>query len=159
MKTLRLILSSSQPKKFLLQIVSYECLFELVFLGWRMIRMEISNLSFRLWLCNHCHYSLIQGPTNCIINPATGGSTSPTSLNLTATAVLPSLQCILQQNTMQRVRLFSYVLFHVIEIACLKTSFFFFDDCWQEEIIRLIKYLDQTSGNASIFWSSAFSAA
>ncbi|XWS30362.1 hypothetical protein CRYUN_Cryun24cG0110700 [Craigia yunnanensis] len=58
-----------------------------------------------------------KGPTNCIFNPTTGGSTSPTSLNLTASAVLPSLQCILQQNTMQR-----------------------------EEIIRLIKYLDQTSG-------------
>ncbi|XWS32760.1 hypothetical protein CRYUN_Cryun22dG0017300 [Craigia yunnanensis] len=58
-----------------------------------------------------------KGPTNCIFNPATGGSTSPTSLNLTASAVLPSLQCILQQNTMQR-----------------------------EEIIRLIKYLEQTSG-------------
>ncbi|XWS40737.1 hypothetical protein CRYUN_Cryun17cG0021300 [Craigia yunnanensis] len=58
-----------------------------------------------------------KGPTNCIINPATGSSTSPTSLNLTATAVLPSLQCILQQNTMQR-----------------------------EEIIRLFKYLEQTSG-------------
>ncbi|XWS44173.1 hypothetical protein CRYUN_Cryun15aG0021800 [Craigia yunnanensis] len=58
-----------------------------------------------------------KGATNCIFNPATGGSTSPTSLNLTVSAVLPSLQCILQQNTMQR-----------------------------EEIIRLIKYLEQTSG-------------
>ncbi|XVF16400.1 hypothetical protein REPUB_Repub10bG0028000 [Reevesia pubescens] len=58
-----------------------------------------------------------KGPTNCIFNPATGGSTSPTSLNLTASTVLPSLQCILQHSTMQR-----------------------------EEIIRLIKYLEQTSG-------------
>ncbi|XP_022750591.1 serine/threonine-protein kinase BLUS1-like isoform X2 [Durio zibethinus] len=58
-----------------------------------------------------------KGPTNCIFNPATGGSISPTSLNLTASAVLPSLQCILQQNTFQR-----------------------------DEIIRLIKYLEQTSG-------------
>ncbi|OMO69636.1 hypothetical protein COLO4_28990 [Corchorus olitorius] len=58
-----------------------------------------------------------KGPTNCIFNPALGGSSSPTSLNLAASAVLPSLQCILQQNTMQR-----------------------------EEIIRLIKYLEQTSG-------------
>ncbi|KAG4182148.1 hypothetical protein ERO13_A09G026700v2 [Gossypium hirsutum] len=58
-----------------------------------------------------------KGPTNCTFNPATGGSTSPTSLNLRASAVLPSLQCILQQNTMQR-----------------------------EEIIRLIKYLEQSSG-------------
>ncbi|TYI63657.1 hypothetical protein E1A91_D09G031800v1 [Gossypium mustelinum] len=58
-----------------------------------------------------------KGPTNCTFNLATGGSTSPTSLNLRASAVLPSLQCILQQNTMQR-----------------------------EEIIRLIKYLEQSSG-------------
>ncbi|XP_021298990.1 serine/threonine-protein kinase BLUS1 isoform X2 [Herrania umbratica] len=58
-----------------------------------------------------------KGPTNCIFNPAIGGSTCPTSLNLTASAILPSLQCILQQNTMQR-----------------------------EEIIRLIKYLEQTYG-------------
>ncbi|XVF58066.1 hypothetical protein PTKIN_Ptkin07bG0032800 [Pterospermum kingtungense] len=57
-----------------------------------------------------------KGPTNCIPNPD-GGSTSPTSLNRTAGAVLPSLQYILQQNTMQR-----------------------------EEIIRLIKYLEQISG-------------
>nr|KJB33779.1 hypothetical protein B456_006G030400 [Gossypium raimondii] len=68
-----------------------------------------------------------KGPTNCTFNPATGGSTSPTSLNLRASAVLPSLQCILQQNTMQR-----------------------------EEIIRLIKYLEQSSGSASILGSSTF---
>ncbi|KAE8697149.1 Serine/threonine-protein kinase OSR1 [Hibiscus syriacus] len=47
-----------------------------------------------------------KGPTNYMFNPATGGSTNPTSL-----------QSILQQNTMQR-----------------------------EEIIRLIKYLEQNSG-------------
>ncbi|XP_007031483.2 PREDICTED: serine/threonine-protein kinase BLUS1 [Theobroma cacao] len=58
-----------------------------------------------------------KGPTNCNFNPAIGGSTCPSSLNLTASAVLPSLQCILQQNTVQR-----------------------------EEIIRLIKYLEQTYG-------------
>ncbi|XVE83970.1 hypothetical protein DITRI_Ditri16bG0131500 [Diplodiscus trichospermus] len=58
-----------------------------------------------------------KGPTNCIFNPSTGGSTSPTSINLAASAVLPSLQFILQQNTMQR-----------------------------EEIVRLIKCLEQTSG-------------
>ncbi|GMJ04247.1 MITOGEN-ACTIVATED PROTEIN KINASE KINASE KINASE KINASE4, TARGET OF TEMPERATURE3 [Hibiscus trionum] len=58
-----------------------------------------------------------KGPTNCMFNPAAGGSTCPTSLNLRTSAVLPSLQSILQQNTMQR-----------------------------EEIIRLIKYLEQNSG-------------
>ncbi|KAL4332897.1 hypothetical protein GQ457_07G001880 [Hibiscus cannabinus] len=58
-----------------------------------------------------------KAPTNCTFNPAPGGSTCPTSLNLRTSAVLPSLQSILQQNTMQR-----------------------------EEIIRLIKYLEQNSG-------------
>ncbi|GMI86808.1 MITOGEN-ACTIVATED PROTEIN KINASE KINASE KINASE KINASE4, TARGET OF TEMPERATURE3 [Hibiscus trionum] len=58
-----------------------------------------------------------KGSTSCSFNPATGGLTYSTSLNKTASLVLPSLQSILQQNTMQR-----------------------------EEIIRLIKYLEQTSG-------------
>ncbi|KAE8697455.1 Serine/threonine-protein kinase OSR1 [Hibiscus syriacus] len=58
-----------------------------------------------------------KGPTDFIFNPITGGSTSPTSLNPTVSAVLPSLQSILQHNTMQR-----------------------------EEIIRLIKYLEESSG-------------
>ncbi|XP_039042652.1 uncharacterized protein LOC120181630 [Hibiscus syriacus] len=52
-----------------------------------------------------------------MFNPITGGTTSPTSQNPTVSAVLPSLQSILQQNTMQR-----------------------------EEIIRLIKLLEQSSG-------------
>ncbi|KAK8607252.1 hypothetical protein V6N13_052994 [Hibiscus sabdariffa] len=55
--------------------------------------------------------------TSCSFNPATGGLTHSSSLNKTTSLVLPSLQSILQQNTMQR-----------------------------EEIIRLIKYLEQTSG-------------
>ncbi|KAE8731915.1 hypothetical protein F3Y22_tig00002377pilonHSYRG00002 [Hibiscus syriacus] len=58
-----------------------------------------------------------KGPSNFSFNAATGGLTSPTSLNTTASLFLPSLQSILQQNTVQR-----------------------------EEIIRLIKYLEQTSG-------------
>ncbi|KAH7532503.1 serine/threonine-protein kinase BLUS1 isoform X2 [Ziziphus jujuba] len=58
-----------------------------------------------------------KGLTNCFFNPICGGLTSPTALNLTATSVLPSLQFILQQNSMQR-----------------------------EEIIKLIKYVEQTSG-------------
>ncbi|KAB2002567.1 hypothetical protein ES319_D11G074600v1 [Gossypium barbadense] len=63
-----------------------------------------------------------KGPTNCILNPVTGGSTNPASLNLSPSAVLPSLQCILQQNTIQR-----------------------------EEIVRLIKHLEQTSGKLGDF--------
>ncbi|CAN1322050.1 Serine/threonine-protein kinase fray2 [Linum perenne] len=55
------------------------------------------------------------------------GSTSPTSSNVTSAAVVPSLQCILQQNTMQR-----------------------------EEIIKLIKYVDQSSGKQTETVESAF---
>ncbi|KAL1077453.1 hypothetical protein V6Z11_D10G095900 [Gossypium hirsutum] len=54
-----------------------------------------------------------KGATNCIFSPSTGGP----SPNVTASAILSSLQYILQQNTVQR-----------------------------EELIRLIKYLEQTSG-------------
>ncbi|KAF3444651.1 hypothetical protein FNV43_RR14344 [Rhamnella rubrinervis] len=58
-----------------------------------------------------------KGLTNCHFGPISGGLTSPTTLNVTAATVLPSLQCILQQNTMQR-----------------------------DEIIKLIKYLEQNLG-------------
>ncbi|XAR51872.1 Non-specific serine/threonine protein kinase [Bertholletia excelsa] len=57
-----------------------------------------------------------KGPTNYILNPVSGGNSAVPSLS--ASSVLPSLQCILQQNTMQR-----------------------------EEILRLIRYVEQTSGN------------
>ncbi|XP_059642641.1 uncharacterized protein LOC132284547 [Cornus florida] len=63
-----------------------------------------------------------KGPTNCYLNPVSGGFTSPTSSSISATSVLPSLQCILQQNTMQR-----------------------------EEIVKLIKYVEQTSANSMDF--------
>ncbi|KAH0984744.1 hypothetical protein GBA52_011921 [Prunus armeniaca] len=58
-----------------------------------------------------------KGPSNCFFGPACGGSTSPATTNLAAATVLPSLQCILQQNSLQR-----------------------------EEIVKLIKYVEQTSG-------------
>nr|ABS32235.1 protein kinase [Carica papaya] len=58
-----------------------------------------------------------KGPTNCTFNPVGVGLNSPALLNFTAASILPSLQSILLQNTMQR-----------------------------EEIIRLIKYVEQTSG-------------
>lgn len=58
-----------------------------------------------------------KGPINSIFSPVSGGSMSPTTPNFTAASLLPSLQFILQQNTMQR-----------------------------EEIIRLIKYAEETSG-------------
>ncbi|ONI19590.1 hypothetical protein PRUPE_3G286000 [Prunus persica] len=58
-----------------------------------------------------------KGPSNCFFGPACGGSTSPATTNLPAATVLPSLQCILQQNSLQR-----------------------------EEIVKLIKYTEQISG-------------
>ncbi|CAN1853330.1 Serine/threonine-protein kinase fray2 [Linum perenne] len=58
-----------------------------------------------------------KSPTNCYLNSVSQGSASPTSSNITAASILPSLQCILHQNTMQR----------------------------QEEIIKLIKYMEQSS--------------
>ncbi|PSS30381.1 Serine/threonine-protein kinase [Actinidia chinensis var. chinensis] len=58
-------------------------------------------------------------PTNCFFNPLSGGLASPT---LPAALVIPSLQCILQQNNMQR-----------------------------DEILRLIKQVEQTSGNTMEF--------
>ncbi|KAJ4729228.1 Protein kinase [Melia azedarach] len=58
-----------------------------------------------------------KGPVNSIFSPVSGGSMSPTAPNFTAASLLPSLQFILQQNTVQR-----------------------------DEIIRLIKYVEETSG-------------
>ncbi|CAI9752642.1 unnamed protein product [Fraxinus pennsylvanica] len=63
-----------------------------------------------------------KGSTNCFFNPNTGGSTSLMNPSLAAVSVLPSLQCILQQNSMQR-----------------------------EDIIKLIKFVEQTSGNSNEF--------
>ncbi|KAJ0051710.1 hypothetical protein Pint_02725 [Pistacia integerrima] len=60
------------------------------------------------------------GPMNSFFSPVSGGSMSPTTTNFTAASLFPSLQYILQQNTAQR-----------------------------EEIIKLIKYVEETSGNAS----------
>ncbi|KAA8548109.1 hypothetical protein F0562_004630 [Nyssa sinensis] len=59
-----------------------------------------------------------KGPTNSFFNSVSGGSASPTSFSPSAPSVLPSLQFILQQNTMQR-----------------------------EEIVKLIRYVEQISGN------------
>ncbi|KAL3833155.1 hypothetical protein ACJIZ3_007891 [Penstemon smallii] len=60
----------------------------------------------------------VKGSTNCS-NSISGGSTSPLLPSHSAASVLPSLQYILQQNTMQR-----------------------------EELIKLIKFVEQTSANA-----------
>ncbi|KAJ4912051.1 Protein kinase superfamily protein [Raphanus sativus] len=57
-----------------------------------------------------------KGSTNSTFTPFGGGSSSPSSLNATTAAILPSVQLILQQNAMQR-----------------------------EEILRLVKYVEQTS--------------
>ncbi|KAL3526416.1 hypothetical protein ACH5RR_011072 [Cinchona calisaya] len=57
-------------------------------------------------------------PMNTFSGAVSGGLTIPTTSSLTAASLLPSLQCILQQNNMQR-----------------------------EEIIKLIKYVEQSSGS------------
>lgn len=50
-------------------------------------------------------------PTSYYFNPVHGGSTSPSNLGLTAASLLPSLQCILQQNTLQREELVKLIKF------------------------------------------------
>ncbi|KAE9449132.1 hypothetical protein C3L33_18969, partial [Rhododendron williamsianum] len=63
-----------------------------------------------------------KAPTNCFFNPVSGGLTTPITPALSAGPVLTSLQCILQHNNMQR-----------------------------EELLRLIKHVEQTSGNSMEF--------
>lgn len=60
------------------------------------------------------------GPPNCTSGPVGGGPSSPPNQNFMAAAILPSLQCILQQNGLQR-----------------------------EEIIKLIKYVEQSCGKSA----------
>ncbi|PWA67272.1 protein kinase superfamily protein [Artemisia annua] len=60
------------------------------------------------------------GPKPQVLNPSSGGMPSPPTPSIPAASLLPSLQSILQHNTTQR-----------------------------EEILRLIKSLDQTSGSSS----------
>ncbi|OAY25739.1 serine/threonine-protein kinase BLUS1 isoform X2 [Manihot esculenta] len=61
-----------------------------------------------------------KSPTNCYFSPTCGGSSNPSTSNPTAASVLPSLHCILQKNTIQR-----------------------------EEIVKLIKNVEQSSGITS----------
>ncbi|KAF7819575.1 serine/threonine-protein kinase BLUS1 [Senna tora] len=58
-----------------------------------------------------------KGPANCNFGPVSGGSISPPNQNFTVASILPSLQYMLQQNSLQR-----------------------------EEIIKLIKYAEQSCG-------------
>ncbi|GAB4846746.1 hypothetical protein Ancab_025754 [Ancistrocladus abbreviatus] len=67
-----------------------------------------------------------KGSTNCSLLPVPGSSAGAAALNLNGASILPSLQYILQQNNMQR-----------------------------EEILKLIKYVEQTSGNLSEFADAA----
>ncbi|KAK7266088.1 hypothetical protein RIF29_18728 [Crotalaria pallida] len=57
------------------------------------------------------------GPSNCTFGPVVGVPSSPPKQNFIGASILPSLQCILQQNSLQR-----------------------------EEIIRLIKFAEQSCG-------------
>ncbi|KAJ4831512.1 hypothetical protein Tsubulata_004745 [Turnera subulata] len=62
-----------------------------------------------------------KGPTNCYSSPVSGVFGNPTTSNLTPASILPSLQCILQQNSMQR-----------------------------DEILKLMKYVEQSSGGKQV---------
>lgn len=59
---------------------------------------------FSLWCCNHCVSYTIQDPVNHS-NSTSGSSTAtfPTTTSMSAASVLPSLQFMLQLNTMERV--------------------------------------------------------
>ncbi|KAI4350689.1 hypothetical protein L6164_005119 [Bauhinia variegata] len=61
-----------------------------------------------------------KGPLNCNFGPACGGPTSTPNQNVTSTSILPTLQSILQQNSLQR-----------------------------EEIVKLIKYAEQFCGKST----------
>ncbi|XP_004232298.1 serine/threonine-protein kinase BLUS1 [Solanum lycopersicum] len=50
-------------------------------------------------------------PTSYFLNPVQGGSTSAINLGLAAASLLPTLQCILQQNTLQREELVKLIKF------------------------------------------------
>lgn len=50
-------------------------------------------------------------PTSYFFNPVHGGSTSPSNLGLTAASLLPTLHCILQQNTLQREEIVKLIKF------------------------------------------------
>ncbi|TMW90686.1 hypothetical protein EJD97_015388 [Solanum chilense] len=50
-------------------------------------------------------------PTSYFLNPVQGGSTSAIYLGLAAASLLPTLQCILQQNTLQREELVKLIKF------------------------------------------------
>lgn len=89
------------------------------------ICMELHNFSSRQSLCNHCHYSLIQGHINSIFSPVSGGSMSPTTSNFTAASLLPSLQFILQQNTMQRVCFCLTAICPLLYILCPEYTFYY----------------------------------
>lgn len=68
-----------------------------------MVSVKLGNLSLGDDFVTIALFSLVQEPTSYFFNPVQGGSTSPSNIGLTAASVLPTLQCILQQNTLQRV--------------------------------------------------------
>lgn len=82
-------------------------------------------------------------------SPVCGGTISPTSLNLTPALLLPSMQCILQQNIVQRV-CFAYPSLYWLAVRENKflISIYYY---WQEEILKLIKCLEQMTGISPLF--------
>jgi hypothetical protein len=88
---------------------------------------------------------LNQGPTNCCFNPVGGGSACATISNPAASSVLPSLQCILQQNTLQRVWFFYipphcffiYLLFEKILVLLIvdRRKFLNWSSTWNKPLV------------------------
>ncbi|WMV17544.1 hypothetical protein MTR67_010929 [Solanum verrucosum] len=56
-------------------------------------------------------FGVLMEPTSYFFNPVQGGSTSAINLGLAAASLLPTLQCILQQNTLQREELVKLIKF------------------------------------------------
>ncbi|XP_038990364.1 serine/threonine-protein kinase 24-like isoform X2 [Phoenix dactylifera] len=77
---------------------------------------------------------------NCMINPV-GGVPEKSAVN--AASLLPMLQFLLQQNAMQTV---CYSVLYNQWIFLVLSILYFYVCCWQEQLIKLIKCVEQTSG-------------
>jgi hypothetical protein len=102
-------------------------------------------------------FLLIQGLSNNTSGPVAGSPppSSPPIQNSMATSILPSLQCILQQNGLQRVCFCLYFL-DLCQMTNQRHKFIFPLGFWQEEIIKLIKYAEQSYGISSCLYVCEF---
>lgn len=118
--------------------------------NFRTLRVELSDLSLRQWLRNHClAFILFQGTMNCHSGPATAGSSSPINPNMLAASLLPSLQSILQQNTFQRVKISKYCscgIWESVFFMALKWNFLVIGGDYQtyQEHGAIVRYSLQT---------------